>query len=1029
MRDECRYNSRLARHPARSRVPHLVAAALGFFVNVAFGDGRETVVAKTDTGTLARSALRAHTVQSLRVGATGVDFFSVVVTLDDRPQILTLHKHSLRKDNFRVMVQGGDGELVEVPAPRVQTYRGLIEGLTGSVVAASIDSGRLYAQILLASGERWHVQPARESAVGVRGLADHLVYRDDDIIPQDWRCGAGSVGHVLSKFLPREESMEASPGGGMRICDLAFDSDVEFFQANGSSVAATVRDIETVMNNVSALYEMKVNIAYELTTIVVRTAEPDPYTSFDNLILLDEFAGEWNANMQGVHRDVAHLMTGRSVDDGVIGTANVDVMCDVCGNARGYGFSQSRFSGLLSSRACLTTHELGHNWGADHCDGDMDCAIMCSRIGSCTGDCTQFGSTAFVDIVTESLSALCLETQAPPLTPPFCEMFSGAVDPSHWTYNVTAEVSEAASDPPSPPFALLLDGCCAGCLNLPAPDDVRSNEILLSGLPGATLSYYTQQSGGLISMGSQLVVEYHNDSGAWVEVNRITSTGIDQEAFDFWSHDLPPDALHDEFRIRLRLAERGDNGQWFVDDVSIATVRADQPVLYVRADAPAGGLGTNWKNAFANLQDALAAAECSLGLVEEIWVAQGTYLPDRGTRNRAESFRPLNGVTMYGGFAGWETQRDERNPAAHPTILSGEIGDPGTGDNSYHVVDASGTNESAVLDGFTITAGSATDATPNDGGAGVLCVLGSPTIRNCTIRENRGVFAGGVFNFGGGHLRLTNCTFIDNEAAIAWGGGLVNELGSSVTIKRCRFLGNSAALRGGAIYNAGSILSVESSLFSGNMAAMGAAIYNVGGTVNIEGCTVVENHALSSVGGILTNSGNTNVKSSVLWGNSDPGGTTEVAQLDGAVSSVDYSCIQGLSGALGGKGNIGDDPMFVDVDGVDNIVGTSDDDAALTAASPAIDAGDLAVVFEFGERDLTGVPRVLCGRIDMGAYELGAGDIDCSGETNLADYISWPDCMNGPGGPSYAAGCEAFDFENDGDVDLLDLSVLQRSLR
>ncbi len=1029
MRFGYRYRSRLATPRVGPRVARVVAAALGFFAGVASGGGRESVVTKTRTGTPARSALRAHTVQSLRVGATGADLFSTVVTLDGRPQILTLQKHSLRKDNFRVMVQGSDGELEEVAAPEVQTYRGSIEGLTGSVVAASIDSGRLHAQILLASGERWHVQPARESATEARGLADHLVYRDHDIIPEDWRCGAGSAGHVLSKFLPREEAMEVSSGGGMRICDLAFDSDVEFFQANGSSIAATVRDIETVMNDVSALYETKVNIAYELTTIVVRTAEPDPYTSSDNLTLLDEFAGEWNANMQGVHRDVAHLMTGRSVDDGVIGTANVDVMCDVCGNARGYSFSQSRFSGLLSSRACLTTHELGHNWGADHCDGDVDCAIMCSRIGSCTGDCTRFGSTAFADIVTESLSAPCLATQAPPLTPPFCEMFNGAVDPSRWTYNVTAEVSEAASDLPSPPFALLLDGCCAGCLNLPAPDDVRSNEILLGGLPSATLSYYTQQSGGLISMGSQLVVEYHNDSDAWVEVNRITSTGIDQEAFDFWSHELPPNALHDEFRIRLRLAELGDNGQWFVDDVSIATVPADQPVLYVKADAPPGGLGTDWNHAFANLQDALAAAECSLGLVEEIRVAEGTYLPDRGKGNRAESFRLLDGVAVYGGFAGWETQRDERNPAAHPTILSGEIGDPGTGDNSYHVVDGSGTNESAVLDGFTITAGSATDAAPNNGGAGVLCVLGSPTIRNCTVRENRGTFAGGVFNFGGGHLHLTNCTFIDNEAATLWGGGLVNELGSSVTIKRCRFLGNSAALRGGAIYNAGSILSVESSLFSGNTAAMGAAIYNVSGTANIEGCTVVENAASSSVGGILTNSGNTNVKSSVLWGNSDPGGTTEVAQLDGPVSSADYSCIQGLSGALGGTGNIGDDPMFVDVDGVDNIVGTLDDDAALAAASPVIDVGDPAVVFEFGDRDLAGVPRVLCGRIDMGAYELGAGDIDCNGVVNLTDYTSWPDCMNGPGEPSYAAGCEAFDFENDGDVDLMDLSVLQRSLR
>ncbi|MBK9928204.1 MAG: hypothetical protein IPP66_23295 [Anaerolineales bacterium] len=41
--------------------------------------------------------------------------------------------------------------------------------------------------------------------------------------------------------------------------------------------------------------------------------------------------------------------------------------------------------------------------------------------------------------------------------------------------------------------------------------------------------------------------------------------------------------------------------------------------------------------------------------------------------------------------------------------MSGEIGAAGTADNSYHVVVGGGTNNTAVLDGFTITKGNADD--------------------------------------------------------------------------------------------------------------------------------------------------------------------------------------------------------------------------------------------------------------------------------------------------------------------------------
>ena len=74
---------------------------------------------------------------------------------------------------------------------------------------------------------------------------------------------------------------------------------------------------------------------------------------------------------------------------------------------------------------------------------------------------------------------------------------------------------------------------------------------------------------------------------------------------------------------------------------------------------------------------------------------------------------------------------------------------------------------------------------------------------------------------------------------------------------------------------------------------------------------------------------------------------------------------------------------------------------------------------------LDGHARVLCGRVDMGTYEFGIGDYDCDEVVDLADLANWNACMTGPDNGPYNPGCEAFDFEFDGDVDLADLAEFQ----
>jgi len=66
----------------------------------------------------------------------------------------------------------------------------------------------------------------------------------------------------------------------------------------------------------------------------------------------------------------------------------------------------------------------------------------------------------------------------------------------------------------------------------------------------------------------------------------------------------------------------------------------------------------------------------------------------------------------------------------------------------------------------------------------------------------------------------------------------------------------------------------------------------------------------------------------------------ESAQIQGGTLVINYCCVQGWTGSLGGVGNIDENPLFKDADGPDDIPGTEDDDLQLAHASPCIDAGD-----------------------------------------------------------------------------------------
>lgn len=241
-------------------------------------------------------------------------------------------------------------------------------------------------------------------------------------------------------------------------------------------------------------------------------------------------------------------------------------------------------------------------------------------------------------------------------------------------------------------------------------------------------------------------------------------------------------------------------------------------IWYVDADAAPGGDGTDWSTAYADLQDALAVA--SFG--DEIWVAEGTYHPDRGGGDRDDSFSLQDGVGVYGGFAGSETERWERDWVGHVTILSGDIGLPDVStDNSHHGVFANGSSSETVLDGFTITHG----FSESQAGGGMLNLEAAPILEHLIFVNNSATVGGGMFNFGSAPS-LFDVTFELNTAG--QGGGLANSF-SSPTLDTCWFHWNGAGNNGGGMANSDfSSPTLYRVLFEENSAPLGGGMVNAG---------------------------------------------------------------------------------------------------------------------------------------------------------------------------------------------------------
>ncbi|MCK5863050.1 MAG: right-handed parallel beta-helix repeat-containing protein, partial [Candidatus Hydrogenedentes bacterium] len=388
--------------------------------------------------------------------------------------------------------------------------------------------------------------------------------------------------------------------------------------------------------------------------------------------------------------------------------------------------------------------------------------------------------------------------------------------------------------------------------------------------------------------------------------------------------------------------------------ILVATVATMLPshatVWYVSPEGT--GSGTAWAESGSLQATVDAAAED-----DEVWVMAGTY-----TAITDPVLTMKDGVSLYGGFDGTETERDQRNWNVNVTTFDGE--------SARRCVTGA---DDACLDGFTVANGSSskgagmyisnaspvisncifTNGSTNvEGGAGIYNEYGAPVINNCTFSENyvsgsvlSGFHGAGVYS--NGTLLVSNCSFSNNlTAKYGFGGGICTQ--GTAQINNCIFESNRSDA-GGGIYTSGSS-EIINCIFSGNIVEKrGGGIYSDGISTQIVNCTLINNQAEDG-GGLYNSSDSIGVVTNcIFWENS----ASQFLAISGD-PTVTYSCVQN---GFDGEGNIDTNPSFVYGNSII---------PKLLENSPCVDTGTSVGA---PAADIQGNLRPVGDGVDMGVFE------------------------------------------------------------
>jgi hypothetical protein len=512
------------------------------------------------------TGIRNFTVQSLQ--STGRDEMMIIpLRIDGRSCKAVLYPFSVRAPSFRVRMVDATGAVQDLPIPPISCFRGRLEGDLEGHIVAGIRGSKIDAVIQISDTPdvQWVICPIE----GVEGFVstDHLIFRSADAPRVSYSCGVSSSAVLTCELPPPPASAEVPMS--VRMCEIACDTDVEFYQACGSNPQTVTATIEQIINGVSQMYELDAQVAFEITEIVIRAEEPDSYSSTNASTLLASMQDYWTANYSDIPCDIAHLFTGKQLGS-ILGLAYLNTLC----YSTGYGLSCPFTTGFtLDKRIAVAAHEIAHNFGVIHCDANPDCRVMCSQLGECSGGYNSLGSSDII-FIQSSRNRFCLTDQSVvwhSLIPPLVDDFSYArgwvatpPDPAKWIEVDRAQVMLGRLEIN---MSKGVDGDlrCGTLRTWPMKID-RPTLVSMRICPNEIISPWS------------LKIDYLDATYCWKNLDTIVSpNALGQSTSTFTSYQwrIPADGYGDFFALRLSGYGNNPNqipSDWYVDDISITEI-------------------------------------------------------------------------------------------------------------------------------------------------------------------------------------------------------------------------------------------------------------------------------------------------------------------------------------------------------------------------------------------------------------------------------------------------------------------------
>jgi predicted outer membrane repeat protein len=328
----------------------------------------------------------------------------------------------------------------------------------------------------------------------------------------------------------------------------------------------------------------------------------------------------------------------------------------------------------------------------------------------------------------------------------------------------------------------------------------------------------------------------------------------------------------------------------------------------------------------------------------------------------------LNNDTFTGNSAGSSgggaIYNDGAITVSNSTFSSNSVSNGGPGGAIQNAGPATLTVNNCAFTSNTATGGASGAALAN---SGQLTVTGSSITGNSADSN-----AGGIYNSSEGTLKVSTTTVANNTSG-SDGGGIDND--GTATISTSTLSNNSASSEGGGLGNKGSLTLTNCTLYGNTAVSDGGGMQTSGANVTITNCTITANRVTAGSGGVFGGgiyaATPAKIYNTIVAGNfrgADPSTTAD--DIAGTVDASSAYNLIGIGGSSGLTNGVNNNQVGVTNLGLGTLAnnGGPTMTVALLAGSPALDDGGNAFVVA-GETDQRGLPRIVNGIVDIGAFE------------------------------------------------------------